>query len=112
MKQLMLRWTTRFLFGLEELGAAHAVEQLFDEWLSLNHAVSFSMCLPCDLPPETWWVPLAQANALVVRSSANPNWPALVVNFFNSPEANMIPLARVAADRLLKRQVFLTSEEV
>jgi cytochrome P450 len=54
MKQLTLQWTTQFLFGLEELGAAHAVEQLFEEWLNLNHAVSFSMCLPCDVPADTY----------------------------------------------------------
>jgi len=50
MKELTLRFTTFFLFGLEELGAAHEIEQLFEEWLNLNHAVSFSMWLPCELP--------------------------------------------------------------
>jgi hypothetical protein len=54
---------------------------------------------------------VAQAHALVVRGRSNPNRPALVANFFNSPEANMIPLPRVVADRLLKRQIFFATEE-
>ena len=54
MKEITLQLTTNLLFGLDELGGAHEVEKLFEEWLNLNHAVSFSVWLPCEMPKENY----------------------------------------------------------
>jgi cytochrome P450 len=54
MKELTLRITARVLFGVEDLTLAHTIEQLFEEWLDLNHLVSFSAQLPVDAPAGSY----------------------------------------------------------
>jgi cytochrome P450 len=51
MKGLALQVTTRLLFGVDDLSLGHAIETLFEEWLDLNHVVSFAAVFPAD-PPE------------------------------------------------------------
>jgi cytochrome P450 len=51
MKELTLRVTAHVLFGVEDLALAHAIAELFEEWLDLNHVVSFSAQLPVEAPP-------------------------------------------------------------
>ena len=54
MKELTLSVTIRVLFGVEDLSLAHAIEELFEEWLDLNHVVSFSAQLPVEAPPDCY----------------------------------------------------------
>jgi cytochrome P450 len=50
MKEFTLRMTTRLLFGVTDDALAHGIEHHFEQWLDLNHVVSFSAQLPIDAP--------------------------------------------------------------
>jgi cytochrome P450 len=70
MKELTLRVTARVLFGVEDLTLAHAIEGLFEEWLDLNHVVSFSAQLPVEAPPGSYEALLDVAKRLEDRLRA------------------------------------------
>lgn len=46
MKDLALRVSSGLLFGLDDLTQAHAVSEVFEEWLALNHEAYFRAILP------------------------------------------------------------------
>lgn len=50
MKELTLRISARILFGVDDGVLAHSIEHLFEDWLDLNHLVSFSAHLPVEAP--------------------------------------------------------------
>jgi cytochrome P450 len=54
MKDLTLHVTARVLFGVGDLGLARPVEELFEQWLELNHVVSFAAQLPVEAPPSCY----------------------------------------------------------
>jgi len=54
MKELTLRISARILFGVEDRALAHSIEHLFEDWLDLNHVVSFSAQLPIEGPPDCY----------------------------------------------------------
>jgi cytochrome P450 len=64
MKEHALRITTRLLFGVADQAVGHAIEALFEEWLDLNHVVSFSSLLPIPAPPGCYERLLAVAERL------------------------------------------------
>jgi len=48
MKHFALKITGNILFGLDDLTTAHAIENVFEEWMDLNHANFFCSLLPID----------------------------------------------------------------
>src|SRR5262249_9633166 len=65
-----LRLTSRMLFGLEGSALADAVAPAFDDWLDLDHVVSFAGMLPVEGPPDGYAQLLAAAEALGDRLRA------------------------------------------
>ena len=55
---------------------------------------------------------VAQADVLVERRRADARAAAMLVELLRAPEAHVMAAPRIAADRLLERQVFLPPEEV
>ncbi len=51
MKEITLRMTTDLLFAVDDDATAHEIEALFDEWLDVNHVVSFASQFPVEQPP-------------------------------------------------------------
>lgn len=49
-KELMLKITSRILFGVDDQEVAHSVEHLFEEWLDTYHLVNISNLLPVKAP--------------------------------------------------------------
>jgi cytochrome P450 len=70
MKALSLRLTSGMLFGLADPSLADAVAPAFDDWLDLDHAVSFAGMLPIEGPPDGYARLLAAAEALGARLRA------------------------------------------
>ena len=70
--------------------------------------VSFSIYIGidvmCDLPGC-----VAKAHPLIERRCPDPDRPALV-QLVPTPEADMVPVARAAVDRLLESKILLTTE--
>src|SRR5262249_12325626 len=54
MKELTLNVTTRVLFGVGDLSLAHPIAESFEQWLELNHVVSFAAQLPVEAPPDSY----------------------------------------------------------
>jgi cytochrome P450 len=64
MKQLALRITSNILFGLNDHPLAQAIETAFEDWLELNHQVSFVGTLPIDIAAGSYELMLAKAEKL------------------------------------------------
>src|SRR4051794_2897072 len=54
---------------------------------------------------------MAESDALIVGSGAEPNRSATIVELADLPETNVIPLAGVVADRLLEGEIFFAAKE-
>lgn len=64
MKALSLLMTNRLLFGLDDPDLASRVDEAFDEWLDVNHHVSFAALTPAGVPDGGYERLLAAAERL------------------------------------------------
>jgi hypothetical protein len=55
---------------------------------------------------------VAEADSLVVGCRSDPHGPAVGIDFFRAPKADVMALARIAADGLLKSKILLAPPQV
>jgi cytochrome P450 len=103
MKEHTLRITTRLLFGVEDVDVGHAIEALFEEWLDLNHVVSFASLLPVEAPPGCYERLLDVAERLEVelqrlverRRSAGPGGADVLAILLRAQDAGALGAVEV-----------------